>query len=144
MMESLEEADIMLGFTERQPEAYRGTDERRTGDRFPIERDLTYKVLSARTGAELGSGKTINLSSTGVLFTTQDALTPGKRLELSISWPVQLDGKCGLKLVARGRIVRVRAKAIAVDIERYEFRTLGHRGLSPVVAPGKPGTATSV
>ena len=36
-----------------------------------------------------------------------EILIPGKRLETSISWPAQLDDKCQLKLVARGRVARL-------------------------------------
>ena len=47
-------------------------NERRASDRFPMERDVRYKVLSRRNGDETGAGKTINMSSNGVLFTTDD------------------------------------------------------------------------
>ena len=49
---------------------------------------------------------TVNMSSNGVLFTTDHYLLPGRRLEVSISWPAQLNSKVALKLVARGRVVR--------------------------------------
>ena len=104
--------------------------DRRTGDRFPIAREVRYRVLSSKAGPELGLGKTINIGSRGVLFTASNPLMPGRRLELSISWPAQLDGKCGLKLVARGRVVRCQGTAVAVEVEKYEFRTQGSGALS--------------
>jgi hypothetical protein len=79
--------------------------------------------LNKRNGEEAGDGKTINISSSGVLFTTQQMLLPGRRLELSISWPAQLNNKCALKLVARGRVVRFEEGRAAVEIQQYEFRT---------------------
>lgn len=97
--------------------------ERRHNDRFPIEREVRYRVLSKRAGEESGDGKTINISSSGVLFTSDHVLLPGRRLELSISWPAQLDGKCPLKLVARGRVVRFEEGRAAIEIQQYEFRT---------------------
>ena len=102
-----------------------GEAERRGADRFPIERDVRYRVLSKRNGQEEGTGKTINISSNGVLFTTDKILLPGKRLELSISWPAQLDNKCNLKLVARGRVARLEQGRAAIEIQQYEFRTAG-------------------
>jgi PilZ domain len=99
--------------------------DRRAADRFPIERDIRYKVLSKKNGDEAGTGKTINISSTGVLFTTERLLVPGRRLEVSISWPAQLNQKCALKLVARGRVVRFEQGRAAIEIQQYEFRTLG-------------------
>jgi hypothetical protein len=97
--------------------------ERRSADRFPISREVQYKVLSKRGGTEAGGGQTVNISSNGVLFTTDQYLIPGRRLELSISWPAQLNDKCQLKLVARGRVVRCEEGMAAMEIQQYEFRT---------------------
>ena len=104
--------------------------ERRSADRFPIEREVRYRTLNKRTGPEEGTGKTINISSNGVLFTTDHVLVPGKLVELSISWPAQLDNKCQLKLVAKGRVARMEKGQAAVEIKQYEFRTQGSKGLS--------------
>jgi hypothetical protein len=106
------------------------TPERRTSDRFPIEREVRYRVLNKRSNHEEGAGRTVNISSSGILFTTDQLLVPGKRLELSISWPAQLDNKCQLKLVARGRVTRLEQGRAAVEIQQYEFRTQGSKGLS--------------
>lgn len=104
--------------------------ERRSADRFPIEREVRYKILNKRNSQEEGIGKTINISSSGVLFTTDQILLPGKRLELSISWPAQLDNKCQLKLVARGRVARLEQGRAAIEIQQYEFRTQAMKALA--------------
>ena len=100
-------------------------DDRRSADRFPIEREVRYKVLSRKTSTEgeSGIGMTVNMSSNGVLFTTDRYLLPGRRLEVSISWPAQLNSKIALKLVARGRVVRSEEGRAAIEIHQYEFRT---------------------
>jgi hypothetical protein len=107
-----------------------GGAERRSADRFPIEREVRYRILNKRNSHEEGTGRTINISSNGVLFTTDQILIPGKRLELSISWPAQLDNKCQLKLVARGRVARLEQGRAAIEIQQYEFRTQGSKGLT--------------
>jgi hypothetical protein len=107
-----------------------GCTERRGADRFDIQRDVKYKILNKRTDFEEGTGKTINISSNGVLFTTDKTLVPGKRVELSISWPAQLDNKCNLKLVARGRVARFEKGRAAIEIHQYEFRTQSAKGLA--------------
>lgn len=107
-----------------------GGVERRAADRFPIEREVRYRILNKRNNHEEGTGRTINISSNGVLFTTDQILIPGKRLELSISWPAQLDNKCQLKLVARGRVTRLEQGRAAIEIQQYEFRTQGSKGLT--------------
>jgi hypothetical protein len=118
------------------------TSDRRGSERFPIVRDVRYKLPSIRREAEVGTGKTINMSSSGVLFSTQDhPMNAGKRLEVSVSWPFQLDQKCGLKLVVRGRVVRCKRTTVAIEIERYEFRTVGSEGGLGMLLPlGQPST----
>ena len=103
-------------------------DDRRGADRFPIEREVRFKVLNRKNAEEVGSGRTINMSSNGVLFTTDRYLLPGRRLEVSISWPAQLNSKVALKLVARGRVVRSEAGRAAIEIHQYEFRTQASPG----------------
>src|SRR5712692_3466015 len=105
--------------------------ERRHSDRFPIEREVRYRVLSKRSGEESGDGKTINISSSGVLFTAGHLLLPGRRMELSISWPAQLNNKTSLRLVARGRVVRYEDGRAAFMIQQYEFRTQSSGNLGP-------------
>jgi hypothetical protein len=102
--------------------------DRRHSDRFPIEREVRYKVLNKRGGEESGDGKTVNISSTGVLFSADQVLLPGRRLELSINWPAQLNDRCALRLVARGRIVRFENGTVAMEIQQYEFRTTSSAG----------------
>jgi hypothetical protein len=108
----------------------RATLDRRAADRFPIEREVRFKMLSKRHGSDVGLGTTLNMSSSGVLFTTDRALLPGKRLELAISWPAQLENRMALKLVAKGRIVRCESGTAAVEIQQYEFRTIGTQGMT--------------
>jgi len=97
--------------------------DRRHSDRFPIVREVRYRSLSKRNGDEAGEAKTVNISSSGVLFTSSHVLLPGRRMEVSISWPAQLNNQCALRLVARGRVVRFEQGRAALEIQQYEFRT---------------------
>ena len=101
--------------------------ERRRSSRFPVERAVRYRVISRRADVHPGQGQTRNMSSNGVLFSTQQNLVPGKRVEIDISWPAQLNDTCPLKLVARGRVVRAGAGQAALEIQQYEFRTTGSK-----------------
>ena len=114
--------------------------DRRQSDRFPIEREVRFRVLNKRSGEETGEGKTLNISSSGVSFTSQQMLIPGRRLELSISWPVQLNDLVPLKLVTRGRVVRFEEGQAAIEIQQYEFRTQAN---GTVAKPAAPGAKTS-
>jgi hypothetical protein len=130
-MEKREEFQV-FGALQNTLSLSRGASDRRATDRFPIVRDVRYKILNTKTPVEFGLGKTVNISSTGVLFSSENPVAPGKRLELSISWPAQLDGQCGLNLVARGRVIRSKGKLVAIEIEKYEFKTAGSKGLPPL------------
>jgi len=113
------------------PEQTQDADRRRS-DRFAIEREIRSRALNKRGGEEAGEGKTVNMSSSGVLFTAPQILRPGRRIELAISWPAQLNNKCALKLVARGRIVRFENGLAAMEIQQYEFRTQSAPGTTTV------------
>src|ERR1700677_1086970 len=99
--------------------------ERRTKRRFHIEQDVRYKMLYGQRIAETGVGKTMNISSGGIWFTTQALLTAGMPIELSMTWPVLLNDSCPMKLMIYGCVVRSNERGAAVAIERYEFRTTG-------------------
>jgi len=100
--------------------------ERRLSNRLPIERDVRYKIFGGRRGiTRVGWGKTVNMSSRGVLFTTESALPKGAHIELTVSWPAKLNHAVPLNLVARGVLVRVDENQAAVAMEKYEFRTRG-------------------
>ena len=104
-------------------------NDRRLSHRLPIERDVRYRVLSGKSVSIQGTGKTLNISSGGVLFTTESPLPKGERAEISVSWPAQLNDALPLKLVALGRLVRCDDTQAALAIERYEFKTVGSNGL---------------
>lgn len=79
--------------------------------------------MNRRGSDDTGEGRTINMSSSGVLISSTQMLLPGRRVEVAISWPAQLNNKVALKLVARGRVVRYDQGRAAVEIQQYEFRT---------------------
>ena len=98
---------------------------RRRTNRFPIIREIRYRVAAKENLYEAGVGATVNISSNGVLFTTEQPLQPGTRVELAISWPAELNRTTALKLVAKGRVVRIEEGRAAAEIQTFEFRTMG-------------------
>jgi hypothetical protein len=105
-------------------------DDRRATNRMPIERDVRYTVMGGKKSIKQGGlGKTLNMSSGGVLFTTETPLPEGERVEIAVSWPAQLNDVLPLKLVAMGRLVRADESQAAIAVERYEFKTRGSKGL---------------
>ena len=107
-----------------------GVGERRAAVRFPIEQEVRYKIVKPRS-IEVGTGRTINMSSQGVLFTVERPLANGEFMELAIDWPAPLENGCPLKLVTCGPVVRSEQTRAAISIDRYEFRLRGIvRGLN--------------
>lgn len=107
--------------------------ERRASRRFPIEQEVSYRVLDHKAIVpESGVGRTFDISSGGILFATEQRLRSGKRVELSVNWPAVLDGGCLLKFVAVGRIVRVEDSRASISIEQYEFRTRRSKEPAPL------------
>lgn len=97
--------------------------ERRSRQRFPLALAVEYRLLGQR--ASSGWGWTSNISSRGVLFeiAQQDSLSG--LIEVVVNWPYVLDGVCALKLVMRGRVVRIGGRTVAVESTQHEFRTAG-------------------
>lgn len=101
--------------------------ERRGSGRYPMDEDVTYRVQGKIAVA--GAGKSVNIGSGGIMFTTTTRLPLGRKVEVSVNWPALLDGSCPLKFVASGPVVRSDDASAVVRIERYEFRTRGARAL---------------
>lgn len=112
--------------------------ERRKKMRLPIQRQMRYKLIEDGEVIAHGIGVTIDLSSNGVRFSVGQAVKPGTFVELSISWPVVLDGETPMRLVTFGRIVRMEGLLAICSIDKYEFRTQARvlRLVEPVRADG--------
>ncbi len=104
---------------------YDNDQNRRKTSRFPIVREIRYRVSTRENLFETGVGSTVNISSAGVMFSTEKPLLPGRRVEVAISWPAELNRSTALKLVARGRIVRTEDGHAAAELQNFEFRTMG-------------------
>jgi hypothetical protein len=92
--------------------------ERRCHRRYPIVADLKYALLRRNQVVQCGHGRTLNLSSYGVLFLSELALPPGMRVSLSIALPVRFNGEAESRLCVMGRTVRRDDRATAVTFER--------------------------
>ena len=85
--------------------------------------EVRYNVIGHRGPAENGSGRTIDMSSSGLSFTADRPRLVGQNLDVSIDWPARLDGDVQLQVVVSGVVVRTDGAVIALRIERHEFRT---------------------
>ena len=124
--------------------------ERRSKFRYPLDLGVRFRLLSNER-LLVGLGRTVNVSAGGLLVVSKDLesrdeVRPGARMELSIEWPVLLDGRIGLQLIGIGAIVRRGEFDFAAKFERHEFRTVKSSGLhrwdgtfapAPLILSGK-------
>ena len=111
-------------------------NDRRSKCRFAMERDVRYKVAEDGVVVAAGSGQTINMCSGGVAIVTEQPLTPGGFVELSISWPVLLDETCPMRFIVFGRVLRCSGRRTVCSIDKYEFRTSGRTFHASVTTRG--------
>jgi hypothetical protein len=109
----------------------RNPAERRAKLRFPVTRELRYKLLKNGKFIAAGHGETVDMSSGGVAFRAQSMPETGDYIELSISWPALLDDTCPVRLAVYGRVIRRSDSLVAATVEKWEFRT-GARRLTAV------------
>ena len=102
--------------------------ERRSSVRYPLVLEVRYLIRAGKCSS--GTGQTVNMSSGGILISSQHRMEVGTQIEASLRWPWSLDGKVPLQLVAVGRIVRSGAHFFAVNLERHHFRTMKSKGPS--------------
>jgi PilZ domain-containing protein len=115
--------------------------DRRSRRRYPTDLAVQYKVMKNYLVVGTGNGKTLSMSSKGIAFTANETFKVGSHLELSVSWPVLLNGSCGMKLVVEGKVVRSNGESTAIRMDRYEFRTQARPAVQP--APALCAAATS-
>ena len=105
--------------------AWNAIANRLEAERFPIERDATIRRRSKRLADGVASGITVNVSSGGFLVRTEKQFRPGELVEVSMNWPVRLNDRCAVKMVARARVVRCSDGIAALRTLKHEFRTAG-------------------
>ena len=95
--------------------------ERRIGVRVPLACATWYETGSP-AHKKTGVGRIIDMSSSGVSFTTESSLRRGTRVALHITWPVQLEGEVPVELFAAGKLVRTEQTRAALQYDRIAFR----------------------
>jgi len=118
--------------------------DRRRDRRYEIALEVKWKLIRRRKLLDTGLGRTIDLSSGGLLLEADRPLPVGLNLELSITWPVMLHNVAPLQLVVSGRIVRSRGKQVAVRMIQHEFRTMGIAGEHRTNVGGATRTAMAM
>jgi len=85
--------------------------DRRGACRFTLTRQFVYEVLHGCGYHHPEVGTAVDMSSKGVLFTTDARLLLGQQLEISMRW------SAAANLVARGTVVRIEGRRVAIKIQ---------------------------
>jgi hypothetical protein len=98
-----------------------GNVDRRAHLRYLFATSLEYKLIGAKGIVRTGRGRTVNVSNSGLLFESEAALSPGMRIELSITLPLLVGKDVALHLQITGWTVRTQDNCTAVRFERRIF-----------------------
>jgi hypothetical protein len=100
--------------------------ERRSKIRYPVSLNVKYRTVG-RSNRISGVGRTLNMSSGGLLIAADQHTQLGAKIELNVEWPSLLDGMIPLQLVAVGRVVRCLESSFALSFTQYQFRTMSRK-----------------
>ena len=113
--------------------------ERRKSMRYNIRMKLRFTVPHPNGGASVSrAGRSVDISSHGILFTSPQRLAAGQAIEGSIIWPVAQAGSIPMTLEFKGVVVRSTGARIAIEIARHEFLAKGALSGAASSDPGAP------
>ena len=95
----------------------------RVSTRYPLVLEVRYSTSGRLTPKQTGTGRTIDMSSSGLRFTADGPLLTGQTIDVFVDWPALLHGDIGLQLALSGVIVRTNGTEAALKIYGYDFRT---------------------
>jgi len=98
-----------------------GGSERRRARRTQIGCPLWYETQSPPK--QTGSGRTIDMSSGGISFSSESSLRVNTQITVVLSWPVPLEGGVPVNLRVTGRVVRQEGTKAALQIKTLSFST---------------------
>jgi hypothetical protein len=104
-----------------QPSVGSANSERRSRNRYPIARQLTFTVWAGKAPVLSGAGTSINVSSTGMLFRSTGRLRPAEYVTAAVDWPLLSGDGERLVLVVSGPVVRTHGSRMAMSISRHEL-----------------------
>jgi hypothetical protein len=114
-----------IGTAEASAPVDRIDGDRRSDRRYDIALELRWTLHTGRKVVEVGTGTTVDLASGGLLFDAGRPLPVGKKVDLSIFWPVQALNIPSMRLVVSGVVVRAHNGWTAVRTTRREFQKVG-------------------
>ena len=91
--------------------------------RYAIRRPVEFYMRTPR-GPLRGSGHTVNISKTGILFQSESQVIIGKRIELLVNMDEGVDPETAVTLFIQGVTVRHEGSSTAVAIRKQRLKTI--------------------
>ena len=96
-------------------------DHGRNAKRYDIGLSLRFTIRRRGRPPMPGVGRTINVSSSGMLFHTDCKLAPGDSIIAGVDWPAVAHDGAALVLLLTGYVVRFKGQSVAISISRNEL-----------------------
>ena len=113
----------MKGWTDGSRLPQKAGPERRDAPRFPLSLAVRYTASAHRMPEEMGTGRTIDMSSSGLRFSSDRPVLIRQWGRVYIDWPVLLGGNIKLQLVLSGVFIRTNGPEVVLQIHKHDFRT---------------------
>jgi hypothetical protein len=115
----------------------RNSGERRLSWRYKVGLAIQVRVSEGRTVSKWRTGRTYDMSTSGVMFRCGHPLPENAQVEMIIDWPAKQDDRHPIFLLATGDVVRIRGKKVAVRMTfcRMVIEKAPPKPMSLVVRP---------
>jgi hypothetical protein len=94
---------------------------RRAAKRYGLDLQFDYRVFGRDGSVQEGWGRTLNLSSGGLLVAPDQPICKGRTIEITVQLPAQFKDAPGPRLVVLGHVLRSDAAGAAIRILRHGF-----------------------
>ena len=107
---------------------------RRAANRYDLDLPFDFRLFGRDQSVQEGRGRTLNMSSHGLLVSPDLRISKGQPIELFVHLPGQLKDAAGARLVILGHVLRSGDNGAAIRIVRH--------GFIRVREPGSPASQT--
>jgi hypothetical protein len=94
---------------------------RRAANRYGLDLQFDYRVFGRDGSVQEGWGRTLNMSSGGLLVAPDQPICKGRTIEITVQLSAQFKDTPGPRLVVLGHVLRSDATGAAIRILRHGF-----------------------
>lgn len=115
---------------------------RRGANRYDVSAPLRYRAPEAHLPSGWKSGRTLDMSATGLRIEIPETVVVGTRLELVMDWTGLYHGRPGVRLFLTCLVVRIGSRSTALRIVAHQFLEAFHPGSHPRRTEGTVAVAS--